>query len=185
MDIPPRSKVRCPDLVGSPLRAIIVVPSSWYCPNFLSPPSGVFLSSPLRATLDVNLSGVLTIIPKWRGQSWHCSKAKDNKKVEIKWEGLVGLGVFVGSPLSLLHVIGFSNGLLTLPSWDLIHVFNDDLFLYKNIASSAQRRIKKLSEYLSPWGVSVIWWVYIGPLLDHCLDLEIRLPTLRRLLINL
>ena len=41
----------------------------------------------------------------------------------------MGLGVFVVSTLLLLHVIRFSNGLLTPPSLELINFLYDDSFL--------------------------------------------------------
>ena len=46
------------------------------------------------------------------------------------------------STLSLLNVIGFSNGLETPPLWDLNNFLNYGSFSYPNFASSARKRIK-------------------------------------------
>ena len=164
VNIPPGSKVRYPDLVGSPLSVTIVVNTLGYRPKFPPPTSGNCLTSPSWSTLDDNLYGALTTIPWRRGCSWHCHEAKGDKKVEIKLEILVGLGVFVVSTPSLLHVIGFSNGLLTPTLWDLINILDDYSFLYTNFFPSEQRRIIKFSEALPPWGGSSIWAVCFGTL---------------------
>ena len=54
----PGSKIRYPDLVVSPSKATLVVPSSGSCSNFLLPPSGMCPNYPLQSMLVVNLSGV-------------------------------------------------------------------------------------------------------------------------------
>ena len=79
-----------------------------------------------------SLSGAWPTLLWRREHSWNFRKAKGDKKVEIKLEGFLGLGVFVVSTLSLLHGIGFSNGLLNPPSGDLINFIDDDCFLSPN-----------------------------------------------------
>ena len=56
LDIPLSSKVRYPDLVGSPLRTTPAVPPPGYCSNFPPPPSGKFSTSTLQSLLAVTLS---------------------------------------------------------------------------------------------------------------------------------
>ena len=60
------------------------------------------------------------------------------------------LVVFVVSNLSLSPVIGFSNGLFTPLSWELINIINDDSLPSPNLASSAPQSIKKFSEDFPP-----------------------------------
>ena len=78
------SKVRYPDLVGSLLRATIVVPPSGFFPNFTPPPSWTFLTFTSQARLAATISGAWTTLPRRRGRSWHCNEAKYDKKVETK-----------------------------------------------------------------------------------------------------
>ena len=62
----------------------------------------------------------------------------------------MGLDVFVVSTLSLSHVIGFYNGLLTPASGALINFLYDDSLLSTNFASSDQKSTTKFSETLPP-----------------------------------
>ena len=62
----------------------------------------------------------------------------------------MGLGVFVVSILSVLHVDGFLNGLLTPPVWDLISFKNDDSLPSPNFSSSTQNIITNFSEAFPP-----------------------------------
>ena len=62
----------------------------------------------------------------------------------------MGLVVFVVSTLSLLHVIGFSNGLIIPQLWDLINIRNDASFTSINLATSAQQIIIYFSEHPPP-----------------------------------
>ena len=64
--------------------------------------------------------------------------------------GLGGPGIFVVSTLSIFHVTGFSNGLLTPPLWDLINCINDDSFLFSRFSSYLPRSIENFSEALLP-----------------------------------
>ena len=87
-------------------------------------------------------------------------------KVDNKLEGLEVLGVFVASTLSLWHVIGFSNVLVTPTSWYLIHLLDDYPFISPNYASSVQHSIKNFSEALPPLGGSTILAVCPCPLFN-------------------
>ena len=62
----------------------------------------------------------------------------------------MGLGVFIMSTLSLLHVIEFSNGLLTSTSCDLINFINYDSFLSPYFTSSEPWTITNSSEAFPP-----------------------------------
>ena len=98
--------------------------------------------------LQLSLGGELFF---WRcGRSWNYHKAKGDNKVNNRLEGLVGLGVFVASTLSLWHAIVFSNVLVTPPSWELINILDDDSCLSPNSSSSAQRSLTNFIEYFSP-----------------------------------
>ena len=127
--IPPGSKLIYSELVVSLLRGTLAVPPSKSCPKFPPPLSGKFLTYPSRATLSVTLSCECPTLNRQYEISWPCLKAKGDNNVENKLEGLVGLIIFIMSTLSLLHVIEFSNFLLTSPSWDLINFLNDYSFL--------------------------------------------------------
>ena len=115
VNIPHGSNLRYHAFVGSSSRDTLAVPPSWSCPKFLTPHYGTCLTYPSRSTLAVTLSGVLLTLPWRRGRSCNYCKAKGDNKVEIKLEGLVGLGVFFMSILSSLHVIWSSNGLFNSP----------------------------------------------------------------------
>ena len=56
-------KARYPDLVDSPLQSTLAVPPLVYCPKFVPPPSGSYLTSPLQATLAETLYGGVTHSP--------------------------------------------------------------------------------------------------------------------------
>ena len=58
----------------------------------------------------------------------------------------MGLVVFVVSTLSLLYIIGFSNGVVTPPSWDLINFLNDYSFPSTRFDSSVPQIITKFGE---------------------------------------
>ena len=81
-----------------------------------------------------------------RIHSWQFRKSEGNNKVEIKLECLVGLGVFFVSTIPMWNVIGFSNGLVTLSSWDLINFLYGDYLLSPNFDSSGQWSIKNFSK---------------------------------------
>ena len=49
-----------------------------------------------------------------------------------------------------MHVIWFSNGLLTPPSWDLTNGINDDSFPYPNFAASDPWSLTNFSEDFHP-----------------------------------
>ena len=149
VDIPPGSKLRYPELVGSPSWATLAVPPWWFCPNFTPPPSGVCLTSPSWATLDANIYGAWPTLPWQCGCSWNCHETKCDKIIEIKLEGLVGLGIVSVCILSSLYVILFSNGLLNPSSWDLINVPDDDSFLLPNFDSYEQRKKSQTSVNIS------------------------------------
>ena len=75
----------------------------------------------------------------------------------------MGVGVFVVSALSLLRVIGFSNGLLSPPLLDFINFLNDYSFPSPNFASSAPRSITNFSENLPPEEYKLFEWSTLGP----------------------
>ena len=167
MEIPTGSKVRYPDLVGSPSQATLLVPTSWFCPNFPPPPSILWLTSTSLSMLADTLSGGWPALPWRRGCSCNCHEAKGDNKVDNKLEVLVGLGIFVASTPSLWHVIRFSKGLVSTPSWNLIHFL--DYYFPHNVTSSAKRSITRFSEALPPWGGSAIWEVCLGTLSNSVL----------------
>ena len=185
VEISPGSKIRYPDLVGPPSRVTLAVLPLEYFPKFSQTPSGLWITSPSWYTLDVTLSGALPTLPWLIWFIWNCRECKGNNTVENKLKGLVVLCIFVVSTLSFLRVIEFSNVVLTLPLWDLINFLNNGSFLSTNFSSSVLRIITYLSEALHYWGISEILAVWIGTLFHSCLDLEIRLPTLCILSINL
>ena len=115
VDSPPQSKGRYPDFVGSPLQATLAVPSSGSCFQFLTPISGTYPNYTLLNTLAVNFYGEWPTLPQRCGRSCLCRKANGKKKVESKVEGLVGLGIFFASALSLLNMRGFQIVLQPLP----------------------------------------------------------------------
>ena len=78
---PPGSKVRYPDLVGSPLRTILAVHPSESGLIFPSLPSGACPNYPFQAKLDMTFSGLSPIIHRWCGCSWQYRKAKGDNKV--------------------------------------------------------------------------------------------------------
>ena len=95
VDISPESKVRYPNLVGSPSRSTLEVPPSEYCSKFLPPPSGTWPTFPSRDTLDVTLSADWPTIPQCSGFSCLFHIINCDNTLESKSEGLVGLGVFL------------------------------------------------------------------------------------------
>ena len=94
MDIPLGSKLRYPDLVGSPSRATRTVPPSRSGLSFPSLPSGACPDSPSQVKLAVNFSGLLPILPRRLGRSWQFRKVKCDNKVEYNLLGLGGLRNF-------------------------------------------------------------------------------------------
>ena len=167
VDISTWSKSRWPGLVVSTSQATLVVPPSGSCPNVPSPPSGTCLTSPSQNTLSVILSEALPTPHQRHGHSWNCRKAKGAKEVKNKFEGLMGMGIFVASTLSLWYVIIFPNILVTPPLWSLINFLDDGSLLSINFDSSAQQSITKFSKYLTPWGGSAIWAVFLGSFFNY------------------
>ena len=152
VDIPPRSKLRYPDFVGSPLQAILAVPTSGSCPKVSPPPSGMCLTPTLREKISVTPSGAWPTNPRRHGHSWHYCKAKGDKKLENKLYGLAVLGIFVVSTLSLLNVIGFQMvSPPSPPSWNLINFLNNNSFPHPKLYYSVPRSITNFSEFLLPW----------------------------------
>ena len=175
MDIPIGTKVRYPDLVGSPSRATLAVPPSGSGLRFPSLPSGACTDYPLQSKLDVTFSGFLPILPLWRGKSWKCHEAKCDNKLEYNLLGFGGLGIFVVSTLLILHAIGIYGVFATPTSWELMKCWKKISFLTLNFASSAQRSITKFSETSPPLKGSAIWAVCLDPLFDYVLKYGIRL----------
>ena len=81
----------------------------------MTPIYRMYPNSTLLNTLAVNFYGEWPTLPQRCGRSCLCRKANGNKKVESKVEGLVGLGIFVASALSLLYVLRFQIVLQPLP----------------------------------------------------------------------
>ena len=185
VDTPSGLKLRLPALMGYPLRSTIKVPPSVSCPKFPPLPSGMCLSYSLQATLVVIFSGAWTTLLWKSGSSWNGREAKVDNKVENKLEELVGLRIFIISTLPLSHVIGFLNGLATLHLWYLINLWKDYSFPFTNFALYVPLNFSNFSEALPPWGGSEIWAVWLGPLLNSCLDFKTSLPNLYIPLINL
>ena len=129
MDIPLGSKLRYPDLVGSPSRATLAVPPSRSGLSFPSLPSGACPDSPSQVKLAVNFSGLLPILPRRLGRSWQFRKAKCDNKVESNLLGLGRLRIFVVSTLLILHAIGNFGVFATPTSWEMIK-FWKKMFLF-------------------------------------------------------
>ena len=78
LGIPPGSKVRYPDLVGSTLQATAVVPPSGSCPNFTS---RTCLKYTLQSTLAVTLSRAWPTLPRRHGHFWNLIESKGDNRV--------------------------------------------------------------------------------------------------------
>ena len=98
----------------------------------------------------MNIYGARPTVPWQRGHSWHYRKAKGDKRVENKLEGLVGLVICFNSNLSSSHVILFLNGLLNPNLWDIIYVIDGDYHLSSDLYSYVQQILINFSEALIP-----------------------------------
>ena len=175
------SKVIFPDVVGFSSVSTLTVPHYESCSKFLPPPSRKCPTSPSWSMLAVSLSEAWPTLHHQLGHGWLCLEAKGDNKLESKLEGLVILSVFVVAILSLLHVLGFSNDLVTPSLCDLLNLRNYASFTYPDLTSSL-RHIIKTSVNISPpeeaWQFFVVW---LGPLFNSCLNFEIGLPFPHRL----
>ena len=83
--IPTGSKVRYPDLVVSPSKSRLVMPSVGSCVNFLRPISGTFHASPSRATVDVSLYGGVLLSIGGVGTFWSNTRPKSIRNYKVKY----------------------------------------------------------------------------------------------------
>ena len=151
MDIPPGLKVRYPDLVFPLLRVMLPVPPAGSCSKFPLPPSDTYPTFTSKAILSMTLYGLWPTLPWWRGRIWIFRKYRGDNKVESKLEGLVVLGFFVVSTLTLLHMLGFPKGLVNPPLWELTNFRSYSSFISPNIVSSSPHSITDFIEAFPPY----------------------------------